>query len=272
MRAGTWFDPKSENTLLHSDVIARAANAPVVLLGEQHDRADHHRWQMHVTAGLLSHRSDIVMGFEMFPARLNPVLAEWVAGDLDEPGFLKSAEWGQVWGFDPELYMPIFRFCRDLSIPMIGLNCRRALVSEVGRDGWEPIPDADREGLTPAAPASSAYRRYLYDVTGGNRPDREAQSPDDPAFERFVRAQQTWDRAFACRIAEATKLLGAPLVVGIIGRGHLEYGGGVQFQLENMSISDSVTLLPHDVSRQFEPGIADALCAMPTKTDTPESE
>jgi Haem-binding uptake, Tiki superfamily, ChaN len=44
----------------------------------------------------------------------------------------------------------------------------------------------------------------------------------DPSLDRFIRAQQTWDRAFACNIARALIESDPPLVVGIIGRGHLD--------------------------------------------------
>ena len=50
------------------------------------------------------------------------------------------------------------------------------------------MPEDTRGGLTPACPATPEYRQYLFDITGGPRPDRAAQTPDDPAFDRFVRA------------------------------------------------------------------------------------
>ncbi|WFE74007.1 ChaN family lipoprotein [Roseinatronobacter sp. S2] len=255
---GQWTDPKTGAAMSHADVMARAAQAPVVLLGEQHDRADHHQWQLHVAAGIVARHSRAVMGFEMFPARLDAVLADWVAGRLSEEDFLRQVEWGTVWGFPPELYMPLFRFCRMFRLPMIGLNCRRDLVREIGAGGWDSVAPDAREGLTPAVPATPQYRRYLFDVTGGERPDRQAKGPMDPAFDRFVRAQQVWDRAFACRIAAARQVDDPPLVIAIIGRGHLEYRGGTPAQLRALGISDAVVLLPQDTG-PVEKGIGDAV-------------
>ena len=65
----------------------------------------------------------------------------------------------------------------------------------------------------------------------------------------FVRAQQTWDRAFACRIAARLNEPDKPLVVGIIGRGHLEYRGGTPAQLEDLGVAGAAVLLPHDLGR-----------------------
>ena len=257
--SGHWFDPNSGQRIGRQGVIERASKAPVVLLGEQHDRADHHHWQLEVSRQLFAQRGDIVMGFEMFPARLDPVLAEWSAGKLDEPTFLEQAEWGTVWTFDPELYLPLFRFCKEQRIPMIGLNCRRGLVREVGAQGWDAVPPQDREALTQARAATPAYRDYLFEVTGGRRTGRAAQSPSDPAFDRFVRAQQMWDRAFACRIAAVALRPDPPLVIGIIGRGHLEYFHGTPFQLDDLGVSDSVVLVPSDSAQSLKKQIADAV-------------
>ncbi len=266
-----WTNPETGVAIPHAQLMADLSRRSAVLLGESHDVAAIHRWQLHVAAGLAAYRP-IAMGFEMFPARLDPVLAEWVAGDLNEADFLERVEWAKVWGFPPEIYLPLFRFCREFGFPMYGLNCRRGLVSEVGKLGWEGAPEADREGLTPARPASPEYRRYLFDVTGGVRPNRESQSPEAPSFDRFVRAQQTWDRAFACNIARILQTENPPLVVGIIGRGHLEWGGGTPWQLEDLGIADSAVLLPgpSGLSGPYgERPLAEAVFALPPDHDPP---
>jgi uncharacterized iron-regulated protein len=246
--AGTWIDPTSGNPLRYQDLLAGLASKQAVLLGETHDRADIHRWQLHVIAGLLAVRQDIVVGFEMFPRRVQPVLDEWVFGDLTGSAFLEKVEWTGIWGFPAELYLPIFQFCRQFKLPMKALNCRRSLVTEVGKLGWDAIAVEDRDNLTPAKTASDAHRHYLFAITGGARPDRRAASGLDPQFDRFVRAQQTWDRAFACNIAEARSVETAPLVVGIIGSGHLEYRYGTPYQLADLGLDDVAVLLTRDLA------------------------
>ena len=242
----TWLDPDTGAVLDHPQLMREVSLSQVLLLGETHDRYDIHRWQLHVCAAMRTCRNDIVIGFEMFPRRLQPVLDDWVAGKLDQQAFLEAAEWGKVWGFAADLYLPIFHFCREFGVPMLALNCYRELVTRVGKEGWDAIPVEERDGLTPAAPATPAYRRYLFDITGGGSPVRKATSPEAPAFDRFVRAQQTWDRAFACNIARALSADEPALVIGIIGRGHLEYGHGTPFQLADLGVGRVTTLLPND--------------------------
>ena len=261
---GTWIEPRTGLPLAHDALLARLAQQQVVLLGETHDRFDIHRWQLHVCAGLLAHRSDIAVGFEMFPRRVQPVLDRWVAGELDVASFLTQSHWNTVWRFDPALYLPIFEFCRQFRLPMLALNCERPLVTRVGKEGWDAIPEAERDGLTPAKPASTAHRQHLFALTGGVRPDRDAKGSDDPAFDRFVRAQQTWDRAFACNIAHHLNRSDPPLVIGIIGRGHMEYGHGTPFQLADLGIADCAILLTTDDGQTAMPSdMADAVFQLP---------
>ncbi len=262
---GRWLDAGGR-PVEHRDILEQAAMADAVLLGERHDRADHHRWQLHVAAGLFAYRP-LVLGFEMFPARLDPVLAEWVAGGLSEEAFLERAEWATIWGFPPEIYMPLFRLCRDCAIPMVGLNLKRSLVKAVGAGGWESVPEEEREGLTPASPSPMPYRRFIFDLTGGPRPDRAAQSPEDPAFDRFLRAQEVWDRAFATRIRTALHRPETPLVVGIMGMGHVQFGGGVSWQLADLGVRRSHVLVPQDGTELFRPGAADGTFLLPPRLD-----
>ncbi len=260
--AASWLDPGTGSVIGHRQLMREVSQANVLLLGETHDRYDIHRWQLHVCAAMRALRDDVAIGFEMFPRRVQPALDAWVAGKLDQQAFLASAEWSKVWGFPAELYLPLFHFCREFAVPMLALNCYRGLVTRVGKEGWDAVPVDERDGLTPSAEATPAYRRYLFDITGGGSPARKAASPEAPEFDRFVRAQQTWDRAFACNIAKARAAGNPPMVIGIIGRGHLEYGHGTPFQLADLGVDGVVTLLPNDrgsVDAAMMPGIARAL-------------
>jgi uncharacterized iron-regulated protein len=239
-----WIEPATGARLNAAAALDRLAGGRVALLGESHDRAEDHAWQAATLAGLVERRAEVVVGFEMFPRRAQGALDAWVAGGLDRDGFLAATNWHEVWGFDPELYRPLFDLCRARRLPMVALNVDRPLVSLIGREGWDAIPAEDRGWFTPARAASAGYRRYLFEMTGGVRPGRQAQSPEDPAFDRFVRAQQAWDRAFACALAEALRDRPKALAVGILGRGHLEHRFGTPDQLDDLGIAPVAVALP----------------------------
>ncbi|MBR0684235.1 ChaN family lipoprotein [Roseomonas eburnea] len=253
-----WLDPGTGARLEPAALMARMARRQVVLLGETHDVAEIHRWQLQVATCLHLLRPDMQMGFEMFPRRLQPVLDRWVAGGMGTAEFLEQAEWEKVWGFPPEIYLPLFHFCRQQGVRMLALNCHRPLVTRVGKEGWDAVPEEERDGLTPSAAPTAGHRAYIAMLTG--------RRPED-ITDRFIRAQQVWDRAFACNIVQARREaeaegLPAPLVVGIMGRGHVDYGHGTPHQLRDLGVTEIGILLPtgdgeHDAARVA--GIGDAL-------------
>jgi uncharacterized iron-regulated protein len=268
----SWLSPKTGRPLDTGRLLRRMAGMDAVLLGETHNVAEIHRWQLHVAASLHVLRPNLMIGFEMFPRRLQPVLDAWVDGKLETEAFIEKSEWYKVWGFPAEIYLPLFHFCRQQGVRMLALNCYRALVTRVGKEGWENVPEAERDGLTPAAPATPAYRRYLRKIGErfGKHPVRGKAIDED----RFIRAQQTWDRAFACNIEralrEARASASSPLIVGIIGRGHLEFGHGTPYQLKDLGVGKVGVLLTSERA-EFEfsamKGMSDAVF----RIDVPEA-
>lgn len=264
--------------------MAALARRPVVLLGEQHDNAEHHRWQSQMLAALHAHKPDMIVGFEMFPRRVQPALDRWAGGALTEQNFLSESDWETVWGFNPDLYFPLFHFVRQNRLPMIALNIDRALVSRVGREGWATIPADQRSGLSNPAVASDAYLKYLADVyaTGHGQEGVRPKKSDPGAvmanekFKRFVEAQLTWDRAMAEAVAEARRKQPASLVVGILGQGHVRFGHGVAHQLADLGIADTAIVLPIEpeiACKGLPPTIADAVFVVaPSQQVTPPLE
>ncbi|WPO39623.1 ChaN family lipoprotein [Tardiphaga sp. 42S5] len=270
----TWLDPTSGEHLDERALLAEMATRQVVLLGETHTVAEIHRWQLHVATVLRFLRPNIAVGFEMFPRRVQAVLDEWVDGELGTDAFLDKVEWGTVWGFDAQLYLPLFHFCRQHRVKMLALNCHRPLVTRVGKEGWDAIPENERDGLTPSAEATPAYRQYLANLGLGRGPVADgAAAPPSSATDRFVRAQQTWDRAFACSIARALQQPEPepPLVIGIIGRGHLEYGHGTPYQLADLGVTSTGVLLP-TTSAQIDVSHASGISDAVFRLDEPDPE
>jgi uncharacterized iron-regulated protein len=256
---GAWVDPASNDK--PDDVLAALAKRGVVLLGESHDEAEHHHWQLHTIAALFSHRPDLILGFEMFPRRVQPVLDRWSRGELNETTFLREVDWPQIWGIAGELYLPLFHFARMHRLPMLALNVDRATNRRVAAQGFASVPSTEREDVGDPAPASSSYRDRLFEWFKKHPGAGEDARADSEAFERFVRAQLFWDRAMAEAIAGARRN-GRPLVVGIMGSGHVEYGDGVPHQLAALGVDDVATALPWCADTDYpihDPPIADVL-------------
>ncbi|WP_299317015.1 ChaN family lipoprotein [uncultured Halomonas sp.] len=243
-------------------LLAGLAERRVMLLGEQHERLAHHRWQLHTLAGLHAHEPRMAIGLEMLPREAQPVLDAWVAGELDEAGFLAESDWLGSWGYDPDAYLPILHFARMQRIPLLALNVTPALRQRIAEEGWEAIPPEERHAITPPTPASEGYREALAEVYAHHPSAEDAEA----GLERFVAAQLVWDRAMAQGLADASA--DTPLVVGLMGRGHVTYGHGVPHQLADLGIAQAATLLPWPAEESCPPpeGIADALFTLGDET------
>jgi hypothetical protein len=259
-------------------ILAELVRQQAVLLGETHEDPEHHRWQLHTIAALHALRPEMVLGFEMFPRRVQPILDEWVAGRLTDTEFLTRVEWQQVWGYDPQLYLPIFQFARMHRVPMLALNVERRMVGRVGEIGWAAVPVSEREGVTDPAPAGRDYTMRLYqsyldhELPGGHqaaaRKPPGAAELADVKFQRFVEAMQAWDRAMAERIAGQVRRDHSPLVVAIMGSGHLRDGHGVPLQLRDLGVTRIAVALPWDSAdtcAELTPGVADAVFGVETR-------
>ena len=89
---GAWIDPSNGNQIDEFSLMHDLATRQVVLLGETHTIAEIHRWQLHVATIIRFIRRNVAVGFEMFPRRVQPVLDEWVAGELGSRQFLEKVD------------------------------------------------------------------------------------------------------------------------------------------------------------------------------------
>ena len=238
---GQWLSAGKTSVVVQNptELLERMAAQQAVLLGEAHDSAEDHRWQLHVLARLHGRQGEMAIGFEMFPRRLQPVLDQWLGGGLSEQDFLKRAEWDKVWGFDARDYLPLFHFARMNGIPMLALNVERSLPEAVGRQGWDGVSAAQKEGLSRPAAASPAYLKALRNAFDHH----PAKQRGEETFPRFVEAQTLWDRAMAQSIADHLKKHPGALVVGILGAGHVRHGHGVAHQLKDLGVARVGSLL-----------------------------
>lgn len=249
------------------------AKRKVVLLGEHHDNQEHHRWQLQMLTSLHALNPNLVLGFEMFPRKMQPVLDRWVAGELSEADFLKQSHWDEYWSFDADMYMPLFHYARMNRIPIQALNVDRKVIREIGKKGWQNLSLDQREGITDPRPASRGYQEMLAMVFmkhgaghGGDKPAQQMEAVlDDEMFKGFVSGQQLWDRAMAQGIVSATTRVPGAQVVAIMGSGHMMNFYGVPEQLQDLGITDAAVLIPWDDEFECEAigkGFADAVVGL----------
>jgi len=240
---GQWLAPTDGATISHENATQRLANHRIVLLGESHTNPSHHRWQINTIAALHAAKGPIALGFEMFPRSAQPVLDQWIRGELSEKEFLKKVEWERIWRYDSDFYMPIFLYARQHRLPMIALNVDQKLIRSVRQNGWENVPESDREGVSRPAPATPQYVEMLSGIFKDHLPDEEKANIDQQALSKFVQAQQTWDRAMAEAVQKTAQ---SHHIVAIAGAGHLTNGFGIPHQLKALGANDFAVAIPVD--------------------------
>lgn len=209
-----------------SDMLAqRLRPARAIYVGEHHNNALSHHAQLFVLSQTYRIDHDVAVGLEMLPRRLQPQLDAFLAGAIDEGGFLAAVDWSHTWGFDYDLYRPIFEFCRTHGLRMFALNAPRDLpraVRQKGIDGLSPGEQAQLPSGYPW-PTPDAHRQFVRAIFD-QHPAAPGSDPAarDAAFERFYSAQLIWDESMAQEVATILTAGRAPQrLIVLAGVGHV---------------------------------------------------
>ncbi len=206
--------------------------ATFILIGEQHDNAQHHQFQAQVIEALVQAGRSVIVGMEMFDRTKQYPLNLWTLNRLSEAEFIQQSEWQTQWGFDFALYRPIFEVVYRHRLRLVGLNVPRALVRQTARQGWQSIPEAERLGIPDPDLSVEEHRKLFYALLGGGHPSGQAQS------DNFYAAQVVWDTGMAdtalCYLETTVPSPRLAFVI-IAGNGHVMYDVGISLRLRMRS-------------------------------------
>lgn len=200
-----------------------AAEARVVYVGETHDNPASHRLELQTLQGLEErHPSRVALGMEMFVRSQQPALDRWVAGELDEKGFLRASRWFDNWKMDFAYYRELLNFARDRHIPIVALNAEKQSVQAVRGNTPEELT-AEEKALLPEMDQSDPYQRGLTEAIFRGHSHGKLQ------IEGFLRAQTLWDETMA---ESAARYLESPpgkerQLLVVAGSNHVSYGFGI---------------------------------------------
>lgn len=219
-----------------SQLIQEIAQQRVVLIGENHDRYDHHQLQlriiqaMHVDAK--AHGENLLIGMEFFQRPYQSVLDDYIAKRIDEAELLRRSEYFQRWRYDYRLYRPILRYARAQGLRVIALNASRELTNAVSLQGLHELSSQQRKQLPATIDESDLeYQDRLREVF-----DQHAQFDTDKARERrfahFVEVQLVWDETMAETAAKHVNKDGKNRLALLAGAGHMIFRSGIPQRLQ----------------------------------------
>jgi uncharacterized iron-regulated protein len=228
------YDLKRATEIRLSEVVSQLKQNRIVLVGEHHSNATHHRAQLAVIRSLREAGARVAIGLEMFRSDSQPALDRWVEGNLDEEEFQKI--YYNNWNFPWPVYSMIFEYARKKRIPMIGLNLSRDITRQVSRQGFASLTDEQRGRLADVAcRVDEEYMNYIRNAYG-------AHGHGNLNFTYFCEAQLVWDNIMAINALEYTKQHPGAVVVILTGTGHAQKGAAPRQIRERSEIPYTVVL------------------------------
>jgi len=226
------------------EFIADAAHYRVVLVGETHDRQDHHLNQLRIIKALHQRNPKLAIGLESFQTPYQPYLDAYVAGRISTEEMLRRTEYYQRWRYDFRLYEPVMDYARAHGIPLVALNVPSEIVRKVAESGYDSLTAAERRAVpTTIDRRDTAYRDRLRVRLG----DHHGASGAD--FDSFYEIQLLWDEGMARSAAGYLARHADRNMVLLAGQGHIEYRSGIPARLQRRLDSPVLT-----VAHAYEPG------------------
>ncbi len=255
------FIARDGSRLSLGQVMALAADADYVLIGEGHKNPCDHTVQQQIAWALAQGPRPPAIGLEMVAADRQGVLDAFNQGRLGVDDLSGRLDWDERWGYPFELFEPLFHLAKDKHLPVAALNAPPEIVRKVAREGLDSLTD-EEQGMIPAyiihQPAEQ--EAFLKEVMLGHE-GKDAKDPEQ--VDRFFLVQSLWDTQMAARAVWMRREYRRPVLI-IAGAGHVDFGWGIAQRLNVLDRGAAVvSLTPWRGVENFEPGAADAFFYCP---------
>ena len=231
-----------ETEITLAELSARLAENRVILIGERHNRYDHHLNQLELMCRLNTQGTQLALAVEFIQQPFQHIVDDYAQGLLDEEAFLHQSEYFKRWGFDYRLYAPLLRFANAHAIPIIALNIPGEITAKVARHGLESLSQAQRQYVPAnAMGADKAYRARLKHIFAAHE---ETSSIE---FNNFLDAQLLWDEGMAERAARYLKDNPQAQLIIIAGNGHVAHRNALAARIAARQ-PGSVVIIDQDYS------------------------
>ncbi len=250
--------PKGDLEVPLERVAADLATADVVVFGERHDDASVHETHQDLLRQLHARRPDVIVAMEMFERDVQPVLWQYLLGDIDESEFLAKA---RPWPNYDNDYRPVVEFARARKLEVLAANAPRALCSKVAKEGIAALPASPHVAKSTTAPDddySAAFRDEMQ-----KHPGVKSES-----IERYYQAQclkdDTMAETIVDRLAQVHSEGRKPVVVLFCGHMHSDHRRGVVRRIQQRAPSLRIVTLGVETVPEAENG---TIASAPTVAD-----
>ena len=265
---GQWLDPNTNVEINDKQALERMLSKPIILMGEHHQNPFHHQWHLTWLKKINAEVENLELALEMLPVQSQTAIDRWVKDEINDKEFIEESGWNVYWQHDVDLYLPVLKFAKVNHIPMHAINVSKQLLQNVSMNGWDAIPESERSGLTDPGPASRPYLLALARSFRRHGPPSgdEISEEEGGRFKRFIEVQLLWDRAMGQGIAKMREQEHKPVVLAMMGSGHMMHGFGTPLQLNDLKHDDYTIIVPWDDHlncEELKPGFADLVYGSP---------
>ncbi len=208
-------------------IIEELATKQVIYLGETHDSVADHLLQLRIIQALQKKGLKLTLAMEMFPVSSQEALDMYVLNkSIDEPAFLRSSHWFDVWRYDWRLFRPLFNFCRSANIPVHGINVDRKIVSTVFSSGHTDDL-SDEQQATVAQQRDLGLDGYVDRLKTVHSFHKQAPHDKEKGIAGFIQSQSIWDESMAENIVKILTEHSDTTVIVIAGSQHTRKDSGI---------------------------------------------
>lgn len=199
----------------------------IVYVGETHDQLQDHRAQLEALKAMRQARgSKIVVAFEMLNMTLQPVLDDYAAGKITEQEFLQKADWSKEWGFDFNLYKPLFDFIRENKLKALALNLPKEIVSKIAREGLEGLSSEEKQYL-PEKVQITKHKKYTDYMKKSFAEHGDSPMVKTFKFENYLASMCAWNEGMGSRLADFMNNNPGYSALAVVGNGHVLYNAAI---------------------------------------------
>ncbi len=202
----------------------------VIFVGENHPNFANHLNQLKIIKLLHKKREKLAIGMEMFQKRFQPVLDEYIKGEIDLKTFLKKTRYFKKWKFNFNLYRPIVEYARNNSLPLVALNIDDKITKKIAKSGIFSLSEKEMKKL----PSTIDFDNLKYEENMKNllsfqhiHNKKTKNINSDYMFE----AQIVWDEIMAENAADFLKKHPDYTMVILAGNGHIKNFYGIPQRL-----------------------------------------
>lgn len=216
-----------ENSFIdEQELLDRMLSVPVVLLGEKHDNADHHRLQAQIVNLLVEKEKKPALVFEMLTDDQADAEDAVHNSEVSWSALDKKLSWSDRGWPEWDSYRLILEVARESTLAVRPGNARRSDARSISQGGLDSLKGDERDRLALMKPLPAAVRKEL---------DRELLDSHcgflpESALPTMSAVQMYRDARMADGVLQATAL-GRPVVL-IAGAGHVRADRAVPYFLE----------------------------------------